>query len=241
MLWRKLKLDWNYAIGELAIVTVGVLIALAVDQWNSDRLASLEEAVYVSRFITDIDRDIEEIEYQISRVDKKLESLARVADQLRSGLVPDNQEFFEDIVNGANYGWNQAPANRATYDDLGGSGRLSVISDHNIRIRISAYYTEFESRGNRIEERETEYPGMTYKLIPRATRIDGGLSILTVEPNLPPDRMEEIHSNIIDSDFDMLVTAEQNFGRFLMNRSLVTLEQARKLRTTLVEYLDTID
>ena len=240
MLWRKLKLDWNYAIGELMIVTVGVLIALAVDQWNSDRLASLEEAAYVSRFITDIDRDIEMLEFQISRVDKKLNSLARVGDQLRSGLVSDNQEFFDDIVIGANFGWNQARAKSATYDGLVGSGRFSVISDHNIRTSIDAYYTVFEGRGNRIEERETEYPGMTYKLIPRATRDYGDLSILTVEPNLPPDRVEEIHKNIRDSDFDMLVTAEQNFGRFLMEMSLGLLERAKKLRMTLVEYLETL-
>jgi len=241
MLWRKLKLDWNYAIGELTIVTVGVLIALAVDQWNSDRLAGLEEAAYVSRFITDIDQDVESLEFQISAVDKKLKSLARVGDQLRSGLVSDNQEFLEDIVIGANFGWNQARARSATYDDLVGSGRLSVISDHSIRTSISGYYKSFEGRGNRIEERETEYPGMTYKLIPRATRYDGDMSILAVEPNLPPDRVEEIHTNIRDSDFDMLVTAEKNFGRFLMKMSLDQLEQARRLRMTLVEYLETLN
>jgi hypothetical protein len=240
MLWRKLKLDWNYAIGELTIVTVGVLIALAVDQWNSDRLAGLEEAAYVSRFITDIDRDIGTLEYRIKLVDQKLESLDRVADQLRSRLVSDNQEFLEDIVIGANFGWNQARANRDTYDDLVGSGRLSIISDHTIRISISAYYKGFEGRGDRIEERETEYPGMTYKLIPRSTRKDGDSSILTVEPSLPPDRVEEIHKNIRDSDFDMLVTAEQNFGRFLMEMSVDQLERARKLRMTLVEYLETL-
>jgi hypothetical protein len=36
MFWRKLKLDWSYAIGELIIVTVGVLIALGVNQWQQD-------------------------------------------------------------------------------------------------------------------------------------------------------------------------------------------------------------
>ena len=38
MFWRKFKLDWPYVIGELLIVTAGVLIALAISAWNSDRL-----------------------------------------------------------------------------------------------------------------------------------------------------------------------------------------------------------
>ena len=43
MRWRLSKLDWPYAVGELIIVTAGVLIALAIDQWNSDRLDRVEE------------------------------------------------------------------------------------------------------------------------------------------------------------------------------------------------------
>ena len=41
MLWRKFKLDWKYAIGELFIVVAGVLLALAIDQWNERRLERL--------------------------------------------------------------------------------------------------------------------------------------------------------------------------------------------------------
>ena len=175
MLWRKFKLDWTYAVGELAIVTVGVLIALAVDQWNSDRLAVIEEAVYVSRLMSDIDVDIRHLENQINAVDQKQESLARVVDQLGSGLISNHLEFFQDVVVGANYGWNQAAAIRATYDDLLSSGNFGRINNHRLRVLITDYYNQFDDGGRRIEERETEYPNLTYKLIPRATivRDDG--------------------------------------------------------------------
>ena len=243
MLWRKFKLDWTYAIGELAIVTVGVLIALAVGQWNSDRLAGIEEAVYVSRLISDIEEDIRDLDYQINAVDRKQESLARVADQLRSGLISDHLEFFQDAVIGANYGWNQETANRATYDDLLGSGNFGRVNDHRVRILISGYYDDFEGVGNRIEERETEYPNLTYELIPRATtaRDDGAVLERSVEPNLQPDRVEEIYQNILDSDLEALTTAEANFGKFVTAISLSQLEEAKTLRTTLANYLGTLD
>lgn len=44
MLFRKLRLDWRYAIGELVIVVAGVLIALAADGWSGrqqDRVLEL--------------------------------------------------------------------------------------------------------------------------------------------------------------------------------------------------------
>ncbi len=42
MLWRKFKLEWSYAVGELLIVVAGVLVALAIDQWNDQRLERQE-------------------------------------------------------------------------------------------------------------------------------------------------------------------------------------------------------
>ncbi len=243
MLWRKFKLDWTYAIGELAIVTVGVLIALAVDQWNSSRLAGIEEAAYVSRLMSDIDEDIKNLEYQINAVDQKQESLARVADQLRSGLVSNHLEFFQDIVIGANYGWNQETANRATYDDLLGSGNFGLINDHRTRVLISDYYDNFEGGGNRIEERETKYPNLTYELIPRATtaRDEGTVWERSVERNLPPDRIERIYQDILGSDLEASTTAEANFGKFVTAMALSQLEKAKMLRTTLNNYLGTLN
>jgi hypothetical protein len=243
LLWRKFKLDWTYAIGELTIVTVGVLIALAVGQWNSDRLAGIEEAAYVSRLMRDIDDDIKDLEYQINAVDQKQESLARVADQLRSGLSSDRLAFLQDAVIGANYGWNQTTAVRGTYDDLLGSGNFGLINDHRVRILISDYYDDFEGGGSRIEERETEYSNLTYKLIPRATtaRDDGVVWERSVEPNLPPDRVERIYQNILDSDLEALTTAEANFGNFVKAISLNQLEKAKTLRTTLENYLATLN
>ena len=243
MLLRKFKLDWTYAIGELTIVTVGVLIALAVDQWISNRLAGIEEVAYVSRLISDIDKDIRGLDYQINAVDQKQESLARVADQLRSGLVSDHLDLFRDAVVGANYGWNQNSVNRATYDDLLGSGKFSLIDDHRIRVLISGYYDNFEGGRGRIEERETEYPNLTYKLIPRAMpdRDDGVVGERSIQTNLPPDRIEKIYQNMLDSDLEALTTAEANFGKFLTAMSFDQLEQARTLRTELDDYLGSLE
>ncbi len=54
MRWRLRKLDWPYAIGELIIVVAGVLIALAVDQWNSDRMARVEEGEIIEQLISSL-------------------------------------------------------------------------------------------------------------------------------------------------------------------------------------------
>ncbi len=70
---------------------------------------------------------------------------------------------------------------------------------------------------------------------------DGEVWERNVGPNLQPDRIEEIYQNILDSDLEALTLAEANFGKFVMARSLSQLEEAKTLRTTLANYLGTLD
>ena len=81
MKWRYLKLDWKYAIGELVIVTAGVLFALALGQWRQEQADHELELEYVSRLKIDLHADItrfknfEEVELYNKRM--VLEALAK--------------------------------------------------------------------------------------------------------------------------------------------------------------------
>ena len=78
MFWRKFRLDWSYAIGELFIVTIGVLVALAIGAWNSERLEKAEEFDILSRLISNIEADLKEYDDRLLSIDEKEESLLRV-------------------------------------------------------------------------------------------------------------------------------------------------------------------
>ncbi len=77
MFWRKFKLDWSYAIGELFIVTLGVLVALAIDQWNSERLERAEEFDVLSRLVADVETDLAFFDLRLNAIDDKEASLLR--------------------------------------------------------------------------------------------------------------------------------------------------------------------
>ena len=238
MLWRKLKLDWSYAIGELTIVTVGVLIALAVDQWNEDRLAKAEEANYVLRISGDLNKDILMLTYRLQALEQKANSLSRVSEELGRGSILDHEQFLQDVIIGANFGWNQGRANRATYDDLIGSGSLGLITDQEIRLSIADYYKDFEEGERRIEERESDYPGATYRLIPRSTTVDedGVVGERNVKPGLSSAQIDKIIQTIISSDLASLVIAEANFGSFVQAITINQLDLAKALQMSLQAY-----
>ena len=47
----------RYAIGEILLVMIGILLALQVNNWNEKRKQSELETVYISRLVSDIQQD----------------------------------------------------------------------------------------------------------------------------------------------------------------------------------------
>jgi hypothetical protein len=242
--WRKYKLDWSYAIGELFIVTIGVLIALAINEWNTDRLEKKEEYEVISRFISDIKEDLSEYDYRMKAIDEKEESLLRVEFVLANGSPQDANGFLRDIIIGANYGWNQGQSKRATFDDLLGSGRLRIISDFDVRSRIAAYYEEYKDEHNRIDARETAYPHISYQLVPRSnsSRNESGVVDETsIVSDISDERLNELVNAVQGSSIGNHVVAEINLARFIRGVTKGLQIQASDLVTQLKEYQTDIE
>jgi len=237
--WRKFILDWSNAAGELLIIVGGVLIALAINQWNDDRLERAEEIDAISRILTDIQSDLQDFDVRLKAVGEKEESLLRVRNTLAEGRPNDPRRFLRDIIVGADFGWNQGLAERATYDDLLGSGKLGIIEDPNIRFRIATYYGDFEDSHNRIEERETAYPDLSYQLVPRGiSNIERPGLVLEreLESSLSEAQLNELVAMAQASPIKDYVTAEINLARFIHAVSLDLQGQALSLTQLLEDY-----
>ena len=243
MLWRKFRLDWSYALGELLIVTIGVLIALAINEWNEERSERAEEANVIARIITNLDQDLKAFEFRLNALDAKEESLLRVRVGLAKTTIDDPHALLRDIIIGADFGWNQGLPQRATYDALLGSGQLGIISEPNINILIAGYYRSYEDSNNRIEERETIYPSLSYQLVPRHRTTWDGVGIVwerEVESGLSDTALMELAELVHDSTIAGYVTAEINLSRFIRGITLNFKNRANLLVTQLEEYHATI-
>ncbi|WP_296700584.1 DUF6090 family protein [Algoriphagus sp.] len=48
----------NYAVGEIILVVIGILIAVQINNWNEDQKATNREKIILKKFRTSIDQDI---------------------------------------------------------------------------------------------------------------------------------------------------------------------------------------
>lgn len=233
MQWRFLRLNWSYAVGELVIVTMGVLIALAINEWNSDRLERAEEALILERLLADLQRDLNGYQIGLEVLGRKEDSLRRLHSALASpqSRPDDPTRFLEDVIDGASYGWNQHRARRVTIDELLGSGKFGLIRSAEIRTAIADYYESERGTADRIDERETAYPSISYQLVPRVNETESDLALDTAQIDLLID-------GVFESPLREHVIAEINFARFVRGRFTELQAACSALVTSLQAYLD---
>ncbi|MCA0153130.1 DUF6090 family protein [Winogradskyella vincentii] len=81
----------KYAIGEILLVVIGILIALSINNWNEERKNRLKEAVYLEGIKTDLTNDIRYIDFLIPFNNRRLKKYAR----LDSLVLLKSDKIFE--------------------------------------------------------------------------------------------------------------------------------------------------
>jgi hypothetical protein len=146
MLWRKFHLNWRYALGEFAIVVLGVLAALGVDNWNSDRKDRLLEIEYIAAILEDLRKDDAAMQFAMQEAETN-SNLGRI---LLKAMDEEtvNIAASEFVTAAARSPWLHIPTHtRVTINDLMSTGNLRLIRSNAIRASISTYYTDVEQRG----------------------------------------------------------------------------------------------
>jgi hypothetical protein len=143
MQWRKLKLDWAYAIGELAIVVLGVLIALGVNNWNEERLDRRLEHRYMGGLVRDLREDTLELGRALALAEQFAENGTSV---LRVAKGGDPERTPADFLRSIEFaGFLYFPIHtRPTYDELVSTGNLSLLRDAGLKRDLAAYYAGIE-------------------------------------------------------------------------------------------------
>jgi len=144
-IFERLRLRPASVLGELVIVLVGVLLALAADRWNQARLDRAAESDYLVALLGDLASDTASQTAEIERALGR-EASARIVLGVvfHEQPVVDASEFILSVVDAGIYG--EPVLSRETFDDLTQTGRLGLIRDAPLRRQLADYYRFVERR-----------------------------------------------------------------------------------------------
>ena len=94
---NKTRLDFQYIVIEIALVTIGILIAIAIDNWNSDRLTQIEVDDYLLEIHSEIEGGINYQNRAIKRFESMSNSLIRVMKIIERNDI-DSIPYLKNII-----------------------------------------------------------------------------------------------------------------------------------------------
>ncbi|MGD2033273.1 MAG: hypothetical protein PVJ74_12420, partial [Gammaproteobacteria bacterium] len=123
------KADYGALLLELFVLIAGILLALAVDRWNQDRLDRIDTAQIVERLRSDTTRNLAMFEESLALMERNLANVKALFRALESGTMADEDPMhieaaiaYIDVV-------PSYPLVFAGYDELIATGRLRQLDD----------------------------------------------------------------------------------------------------------------
>jgi len=129
---RRQGFDWPHALVELATVVVGILIALAINNWAQARHDAIVEGRYLDRLLSDSAENATMLQERINLHTQRAATLAHMTNWLTSGTQPPTDDEVSSVL----CRWFMQPAlrlRRETYAELVSTGNLSLLRDVSLR------------------------------------------------------------------------------------------------------------
>lgn len=129
---------FKYAIGEIVLVVIGILIALSLNNWNENRKNKKEASFQLSKLKDNLKADRSQIEIAINENSQYITNLLFCLNALSIEQNVSKKDFsdnFQDIFNTNNF-----IAVRGAFDGLVTSGKIELISNQELLDALFSYY-----------------------------------------------------------------------------------------------------
>jgi hypothetical protein len=130
----------RYAIGEIVLVVVGILIALSINNWNTKRIERETEKDYIHRLAKELRNEIDYYKIIRDGFINKEKSLIRIVMvwQSNSPILHDSLQYINDFTWAGNISsWYSEPI---TWTQLIQSGELKFIKNQKLIDASFAYF-----------------------------------------------------------------------------------------------------
>jgi len=176
---NKLSKYFIYAIGEVFLVVLGILIAVQINNSNIDRLEKGQEVKYLNNITLDLKKDLSSLEVEIEKRNRKIIGDRKLVMQINGMPVDDVTELSRNVVNSLMAA--RFTPNNSTYVELSNSGKLNLLSNDSIKILLLELEELYKRNRFGVEHEEFDYTEYISKPIFKYIHIDQLTPVFTGE------------------------------------------------------------
>ena len=128
----------KYAIGEILLVVIGILLALQINNWNEQRKDSRAETNLLMGLQNEFKINLEKIDSAIDLNQKNVDACFRITELIRENSL-EKQTVTLDSLLGRLGMLASFDARRAVTDEIINSGKLDILRNDTLRVLITRW------------------------------------------------------------------------------------------------------
>ena len=155
-----------YALGEILLIVIGILIAVQIGKWNDARADERQKVLYLERLVVNVEEDLEQLDrvmklssYRGSLLDDLMEA-AKDPERVRERPVRFMIAVRDSGTTPNHLAWSD------TYEEMISTGYVRLLEDE-LYESLRRYYVRVEVSGNR----QRQYDAQEDRLIELAAGI----------------------------------------------------------------------
>jgi hypothetical protein len=155
---------FKYAFGEIALVMIGILLALQVSNWNDIRKERNLEKRYLSELVLDLKTDSIVISNFIAQSNIQIKNKYKLLEYINEKLLfpKDSLALFFNNQWQITYSFNPITT---TLDEMKSTGNIGVIQNSDLRRKILETYNNYTIHINQHQNIYDEQQGEIWKLL----------------------------------------------------------------------------
>jgi len=219
----------KYAIGEIILVVIGILIALQINNWNENSQLKKKETVLLEEMLRNLKNDSDDLNFNIRENLGRIQSNQIILNALesKSALHDSLSYHFGNIL-----GNFQLTENTAAWENLKSVG-LNLISDDFLRSKIANLYATKYKYLENLEQRLDD----GYQWNQMYPQILKKINVKKVWQSASPNDYKALQE---DREFKEVLKMNLSIRDFVQVRYLAANKEVKALIIQIEKHLETI-
>ena len=131
-----------YALGEIILVVIGILLALQINSWNQQRQMIKKEGQFLNEINENLNEDLQAIEKNLAFNQKKYEAIDSAFHYM--ALMEQDKRYgkqFSSLLPILSNGVYYSPS-RIAFDGIVSTGQIEIIRSTSLRKQLARYYVD---------------------------------------------------------------------------------------------------
>jgi len=213
---------FKYAIGEIILVVIGILIALSINNWNEERKDRIREQSILKNLQIDFKSNINNVDKTYNSFLEAYEASANLLEIISTNEIIDGYEIehlLDEIINKT----MSLDMNTGSINEMLNTGSINLIRDNNLKKQLSNWsYFETDTQDDVVIYRDYLFdffiPSLTDKALLRNMKV--------------PEFFEE--------DLKLQIISKSNF-KIDYNTTIRTVEFENELYNNTLNYMYTLN